>query len=332
MRIQLSALLLSLALVPGCNLSDPAPYDAALRPGSTAAPMKDMSAPGLDLGMERDLGKDLGSGLDMQGGQDAQMPPDGMCGNGMTDALETCDADCPQDPALDCGPAPACEEMVIVGSASACDAECVAKPVTTCTSGDGCCPSVCSFPEDRDCVQDRKVSGLPCDEGRDCGADGVCVGDSPGFCSAACTSTAECDPDELCIMDRSGAQKCAVPCEGAADCSTERVCVQDDEVFGQQICLEPSVVPNTIGEPCTSGSECADGEQCLTQASNASYKGGYCTALCDPEACPAEAVCHAINPEQPAATSFCYAACAQASDCRDDYSCKTVAEGSICLP
>lgn len=72
-----------------------------------------------------------------------------MCGNGVVEGDEECDGDCPTS----C-PNPACGVGTLVGSASSCDARCESSPVTACASGDGCCPSGCSPPDDSDCSYD----------------------------------------------------------------------------------------------------------------------------------------------------------------------------------
>lgn len=74
----------------------------------------------------------------------------GLCGNGVVDAGEICDGDCPSG----CADPDACTADSMTGSAESCDARCVHEPITTCESGDGCCPSSCTAADDDDCDEE----------------------------------------------------------------------------------------------------------------------------------------------------------------------------------
>lgn len=74
-----------------------------------------------------------------------------MCGNGIIEAEETCDGDCPTT----CESADACVTMSLSGAAATCDAECtVSNTITACVDNDGCCPSACNNTNDNDCQVD----------------------------------------------------------------------------------------------------------------------------------------------------------------------------------
>ena len=69
------------------------------------------------------------------------------CGDGLVDAPETCDGNCPAT----CTAADACMPQRKTGTAAMCNVECVAAaPITTCIDDDGCCPAGCEA-EDTDC-------------------------------------------------------------------------------------------------------------------------------------------------------------------------------------
>jgi len=78
------------------------------------------------------------------------------CGNGVVESGETCDPPdlCPTS----CDDGDACTRDQLTGSAQNCNATCGNTRITACTSGDGCCPTGCSTPDDRDCGVP-----LPCD-------------------------------------------------------------------------------------------------------------------------------------------------------------------------
>lgn len=72
----------------------------------------------------------------------------GSCNNGVVDAGETCDGDCPTTCEAS---ADACAPNVLVGAAATCSAACMAQPIDTCINGDGCCPDACDDVTDDDC-------------------------------------------------------------------------------------------------------------------------------------------------------------------------------------
>lgn len=84
------------------------------------------------------------------------------CGNGMLDAEEVCDGDCPTE----CIDPDLCTKNELSGAAETCDATCSFKPTVTCVKNDGCCPTGCHPGNDNDCLMDVLVvagdaNGLP---------------------------------------------------------------------------------------------------------------------------------------------------------------------------
>lgn len=95
------------------------------------------------------------------------------CGNGVSEAPELCDGDCPTT----CADSDACTPTSLVGTD--CSRQCVSTPITTCQDGDGCCPASCTGASDSDCsagcgddVCDAVETCESCPA--DCGACGTC--------------------------------------------------------------------------------------------------------------------------------------------------------------
>lgn len=78
-------------------------------------------------------------------------PPDApaaVCGDGVVEAPETCDGDCPTT----CDDANACTDDALQGSSADCDAVCQHTRRTVCSlDSDGCCPTGCDSTTDSDC-------------------------------------------------------------------------------------------------------------------------------------------------------------------------------------
>ena len=70
------------------------------------------------------------------------------CGNGVVEAGEICDGDCPAK----CDPI-GCQQRTLVGDPSTCNAQCTnSTVVTACVASDSCCPSTCNMTTDADCI------------------------------------------------------------------------------------------------------------------------------------------------------------------------------------
>ncbi|HKQ70162.1 MAG TPA: hypothetical protein VJT73_12525 [Polyangiaceae bacterium] len=94
------------------------------------------------------------------------------CGNGVVEAGELCDGNCPSK----CAPA-GCQKRTLAGSADTCNAHCVNSGVeTACVADDACCPASCNATSDADCVP-RCGNGIV--EGTE-----TCDGNCPTSCPA----------------------------------------------------------------------------------------------------------------------------------------------------
>jgi len=71
------------------------------------------------------------------------------CGDGVLDAGETCDGDCPTS-CPDLGAM--CLQSVLFGSADRCNAMCDSMPIVDCINNDGCCLPSCDGNNDNDCA------------------------------------------------------------------------------------------------------------------------------------------------------------------------------------
>jgi hypothetical protein len=323
----------------GCNLTDPNPYvdiEAERTAQTTPDPTPDMTAPDMSPPLVTDMGADMTQPQPDMITPTEMGPIDSLCGDGQVTGSETCDGDCPVDPMTDCGELDACRIASIEGDAEQCMALCTFTEIDMCVDGDGCCPLSCTPLEDGDCTSPRLAAGMPCEQSEDsCGDDRVCLAPDggQGLCSAICASDDDCLDGESClqIQGAGDARYCVTPCEAKADCPQNTVCTPGEDLTASELfCLPPWLAASKIGQGCMNGSDCGDGGQCITP-SNA-YPGGYCTMPCDPETCPIGAICHAVDPRSPAATSFCYAECVGDGDCRAGYTCQEKPEGKVCLP
>jgi hypothetical protein len=197
----------------------------------------------------------------------------GMCGNGVVEAGETCDGNCPNS----CVDNNACTADSINGSPASCNVSCSNTPITTCQSGDGCCPNGCTFPTDMDCQCMPATCGRA---GRECGnpADGCggtlsCGGCSAGFtCSNfacvpvatnarvgdACAMDNQCTSGGFCGLNpnfRDG--YCSKQCQFDNDCPSGSHCGNKSNGVGE--CLDNCLSDND----CRNGYECwnYDGDQ-----------------------------------------------------------------------
>jgi len=120
-----------------------------------------------------------------------------LCGNGIVDSGEDCST-CPQDVTCSipghiccygtCGD-PVCESdedctdetCENPGTCSAYCAPIYCIGITKCISGDGCCPTGCTYPDDTDCSEDECDTSADCDDFDVCTTD-LCSGE-PRTCS-----------------------------------------------------------------------------------------------------------------------------------------------------
>lgn len=192
-----------------------------------------------------------------------------VCGNGIREAAELCDGDCPAT----CDAPTGCLKSSLEGSPATCDARCVVVETTDCKSGDDCCAPSCKYPEDSDCS-------------KSCG-DGVV--DSPELCEPGSKDKpcpTSCDDADPCTQDI----KTGTPQQCNVVCSHTPVTVAKN---GDQCCprggnanSDSDCSPN-CGNKVKEGSEvcdgdcptsCDDGDPCTVDKLSGS--AGQCTAAC----------------------------------------------------
>lgn len=125
------------------------------------------------------------------------------CGDGIIERPEICDPpeQCPT--AETCLPTDACNLAELVGEPAECRSLCVQVPISTCTSGDGCCPTECTYQNDDDCSNPALCGNGDLDTGETCDA-------------TDCPTT--CDDGDVCTADiaRGSAATCNLRCENTA--------------------------------------------------------------------------------------------------------------------
>ncbi len=181
------------------------------------------------------------------GGDDENNPPVSTCGNGVVEAGEACDGDCPTT----CDGLTACVTSTLVGSADACSAECEIAVVTACVDGDGCCAAGCTSANDDDCSDTCGDNVV--DPGE------TCDGDCPESCVApdACTNALQTGSADTCSID------CVF--EPIADCDVSDTCGDGVVVAGE-----------TCDGNCPTS--CDDGDACTQDG--LSGRAELCNAIC----------------------------------------------------
>ena len=114
------------------------------------------------------------------------------CGNGIVEAGELCDGNCP----VACDDDLACTTDTLAGAD--CSRQCLFTPVAACLGGDGCCPAACDIDGDSDCPAG-------------CG-DAVCqAGETCAGCPEDCGACPTCS-DGIQNQGETGID-CGGPCE-----------------------------------------------------------------------------------------------------------------------
>ena len=172
-----------------------------------------------------------------------------VCGNGEIETGEICDGDCPTS----CNDNDACTTDAISGAPNTCNVVCTNSAINACVSGDGCCPSGCSFQTDGDCAcipTTCQQMGKECGNHPDgcggvaacggCAADETCNGQ--GICEitpvtpgtgSACNAETDCDSSlsNRCLTgpDWPGgycSNNCLGTCDNGDQCGFDGVCLK----------------------------------------------------------------------------------------------------------
>lgn len=167
---------------------------------------------------------------------------------------------------------------------------------------------------------ERSIGG-ECDELADCnGAFALCyqtVLFPGGYCSALCSSDADCGAGSHCGVE--GA--CLESCSEDTECRDENyTCGDRDDDMKLDCLLGGSSLSAQIGDACLEVGECSGGirARCLNDAS--SFKDGYCSQTCNASTpCPTGSHCGYVNSN---GSGLCVKDCQDDSTCRDDgYQC-----------
>jgi hypothetical protein len=222
-----------------------------------------------------------------------------VCGDGVVEAPETCDGDCPTA----CSDDPdQCTAERLAGSPLLCNATCVHAPVTACADGDGCCADDCDSTNDDDCSPpgcgDGAVgSGEECDPGAS-GVSATCDGNctlvacgdgtinplAGETCEASCPLN--CGDGNACTVDAltGSVGECDAECHHAAitacvagDSCCPTGCSINQDADCNRVCGN-SIVES--GETCDGNcpASCDDGLACTQDALAGS--ASQCSALC----------------------------------------------------
>lgn len=229
----------------------------------------------------------------------APMTADPVCGNGVIEAGERCDGNCPGS----CDDQNACTRDTILG-ANTCQAECRHAPINACDSGDGCCPAGCDFSTDQDCPNPQRCGDGVLDPGERC----------DGNCPSSCDDQDACTSDSL----TGSASQCTAQCVSSpiTSCRGGDGCCPSGCTFSTDSDCAPPMPTGQIGSACTQDGQCQGLRAgCITQASSPIYRDGYCTKTCAQDAeCGAGSHCSATQAQ-------CVKTCRQSSDCRTGYVC-----------
>ena len=219
-----------------------------------------------------------------------------VCGNGIREAAETCDGDCPAS----CDDGDACTADSSTGAAATCNLKCTNAPITACTNGDGCCPANCDASNDNDC-------SASCGDGiLDAGE--TCDGDCP-------TAPMDCDDSDVCTQETftGSPDNCNAVCRNVTitTCKDDGCCPANCNANNDVDCMP--VCGNDVvedGELCDGNcSTCDDGDVCT----NDTMTGGAttCDVVCmnTPKTCSTTSDgccpmgCNAVNDAD--CTPFC---------------------------
>jgi|GEM_PF-3119252 len=285
-----------------------------------------------------------------------------VCGDGLVEADERCDGDCPEA----CDDGLACTTDVLTGSAEACTAECSATPITACGTLDGCCPPGCDRTTDHDCAAicgnnvlesgERCDGNCPasCDDGVACTADSatgtaaqcdlVCKNtsittchDGDGCCAPGCNSHNDDDCSATC---GDGVRDPRETCDGDCPtlCDDHDACTIDALVGSAAGCsAECSTTAISACEGgdgcCPAGCDATTDDDCEPQCGNGVLEAGEvcdgdCPSTCgeDGDACTSDVLTGSAASCNVRCTHPTITACAHGDGCCPD-GCQVAADG-----
>lgn len=205
------------------------------------------------------------------------------------------------------------------------------------------------------------TAGKACDDNADCGS-GMCATQIPGagllsmilpaqggYCTAPCTSDAQCGDGGACLDDLSDLDladsQCYARCSAPADCRDGYTCAAVITLMGATVSTcrpapeTDQLDDGVVGDECTGTDDCPGGT-CLTATpgiaggiGSVALPGGYCSGACTEAAnCGEGGVCAPALVGSGAGT--CYLGCSTDADCdRDGYRCRNLGTGTrACSP
>lgn len=209
-----------------------------------------------------------------------------VCGNGVREASEQCDGDCPSQ--ASCDDRDSCTEDELVGAANRCSAECSNVPITRAANGDGCCPSGMSAATDNDCEPDCGNGVVEADEQCETGARSTAADSLP---VGTLYDDWSCDGSS-CIR-----RYALTPCVDGGDCGSgstcnTKHCVQACNSSSQMTCQlsngdQGFCASGLCWARCASNRDCPFGLPCKAYDRYGTYMVCDTTgALLDPEPMP----------------------------------------------
>lgn len=204
---------------------------------------------------------------DSEGSQTQDMSPnpsEPVCGNGVVEEGELCDAECP----VDCEPRH-CQVSAMSGSSATCDVACAWSPISECVDADGCCPAGCTSEDDSDCASECGNGVVEVGE--------TCDGDCPVTCddANACTVNRRVGTDETCTTECIIESRILTCVNDDGCCPTG--CTASNDSDCNAVCDNGMIEP---GETCDGNcpTSCDDGNACTERSLMGS--AAACTAFC----------------------------------------------------
>ena len=223
--------------------------------------------------------------------------------------------------------------------------------VADCTSGADCRTNYSCIDADDDqtteCAPTGDGSGVigeACAGVYECagGADAFCIQEAQGwragYCSASCTSNADCPAGSHCGNQNptTGAGLCVADCTGDGDCRADGyTCFDwDSSTVASTECAPGGTGDGLQGEACEGVWECDGGAGAFCVTDDSGWPDGYCvlggcTANAD---CSANAHCGFFDTTT--GEGVCLGNCGTDADCRADYGCFDLDADQVpeCLP